>query len=389
MGRTKILSFALVLALLLSASVGVHAVEVESGSIYCFSAGDFSREAGELMGICITELPDPKTGTVMLGNRVIRCGDILTADQVAQMTFAPLQTQEDTQAVVRYLPVFQDRVEQVVEMTISIRGRENKAPVAEDLALETYKNLENTGKLKVSDPEGEEMTYSVTRHPRRGAVEIAADGTFTYTPAKNKVGVDSFTFTATDPQGNVSREATVTVRILKPSEGKPYQDTVGYDCRFEAEWLRNSGLFEGEKVGSRHCFYPEKAVSNQEFLTMVMELLEIEPQQQEAYGMLTSQVPDWLKPYVAAAVRSGLLSDGAEYTPDAPITGAEAAAILQNAMDLEVFAQDGRENPVVAVMNENGFFMEAESPLTRADAAELLYRLSKSDTAGLAVYRNQ
>ena len=323
MGRTKILSFALVLALLLGASVGVHAVEVESGSIYCFSAGDLSREAGELMGICITELPDPKTGTVMLGNRVIRCGDILTADQVAQMTFAPLQTQEDTQAVVRYLPVFQDRVEQVVEMTISIRGRENKAPVVEDLALETYKNLENTGKLKVSDPEGEEMTYSVTRHPRRGAVEIAADGTFTYTPAKNKVGVDSFTFTATDPQGNVSREATVTVRILKPSEGKPYQDTVGYDCRFEAEWLRNSGLFEGEKVGSRHCFYPEKAVSNQEFLTMVMELLEIEPQQQEAYGMLTSQVPDWLKPYVAAAVRSGLLSDGAEYTPDAPITGAE------------------------------------------------------------------
>lgn len=389
MGRTKILSFALVLALLLSASVGVHAVEVESGSIYCFSAGDFSREAGELMGICITELPDPKTGTVMLGNRVIRCGDILTADQVAQMTFAPLQTQEDTQAVVRYLPVFQDRVEQVVEMTISIRGRENKAPVVEDLALETYKNLENTGKLKVSDPEGEEMTYTVTRHPRRGAVEIASDGTFTYAPAKNKVGVDSFTFTATDSQGNVSREATVTVRILKPSEGKPYQDTVGYDCRFEAEWLRNSGLFEGEKVGSRHCFYPEKAVSNQEFLTMVMELLEIEPQQQEAYGMLTSQVPDWLKPYVAAAVRSGLLSDGAEYTPDAPITGAEAAAILQNAMDLEVFAQDGRENPVVAVMNENGFFVEAESPLTRADAAKLLYRLSKTDTAGLAVYRNQ
>ena len=389
MGRTKILSFALVLALLLSASVGVHAVEVESGSTYCFSAGDFSREAGELMGICITELPDPKTGTVMLGNRVIRCGDILTADQVAQMTFAPLQTQEDTQAVVRYLPVFQDREEQVVEMTISIRGRENKAPIAEDLALETYKNLENSGKLKVSDPEGEEMTYTVTRHPRRGAVEIAADGTFTYTPAKNKVGVDSFTFTATDPQGNVSREATVTVRILKPSEGKPYQDTVGYDCRFEAEWLRNSGLFEGEKVGSRHCFYPEKVVSRQEFLTMVMELLEIEPLQQEAYGMLTSQVPDWLKPYVAAAVRSGLLSDGAEYAPDAPITGAEAAAILQNAMDLEVFALDGQEDPVVAVMNENGFTMEAEAPLTRADAAKLLYRLSKTDTAGLAVYRNQ
>jgi penicillin-binding protein 2 len=106
-------------------------------------------------------------------------------------------------------------------------------------------------------------------------------------------------------------------------------------------------------------------------------------------ALCTYNIGSVFKPYVAAAVRSGLLSDGAEYTPDAPITGAEAAAILQNAMDLEVFAQDGRENPVVAVMNENGFFMEAESPLTRADAAKLLYRLSKTDTAGLAVYRNQ
>ena len=40
-------------------------------------------------------------------------------------------------------------------MTISIRSKENQAPVAESTALETYKNLEATGTLTATDPEGE------------------------------------------------------------------------------------------------------------------------------------------------------------------------------------------------------------------------------------------
>ena len=115
-------------------------------------------------------------------------------------------------------------------MTIGIRGKENKAPTAEDSALETYKNLENTGKLKVSDPEGEQLTYTLVRQPKRGTVTISEDGSFTYTPKKNKVGVDSFTYTAADPAGNVSREATVTVTILKPSDTTQYTDTLGVDA---------------------------------------------------------------------------------------------------------------------------------------------------------------
>ena len=66
------------------------------------------------------------------------------------------------------------------------------------------------------------------------------DGSFIYTPKKNKVGVDSFTYTATDASGKVSREATVTIQILKPTDARQYTDTVGLDCRFEAEWLKNN-----------------------------------------------------------------------------------------------------------------------------------------------------
>ena len=187
----------LMLAMCCLLTVPAMAQEVDCDVAYCFTAQDFSGEE-EVSGICITGLPQSQTGTVMLGSRVLRPGDILTADQVEQMTFHPLKTREDQMAEVEYLAIYENRVEPAAVMTLSIRGKEDKVPVAQDSALETYKNLPNNGKLLASDPEEQTLTYTLVRAPRRGDVELHEDGSFTYTPKKNKVGVDSFTFTATD-----------------------------------------------------------------------------------------------------------------------------------------------------------------------------------------------
>ena len=343
MFRVRFVCLLLAVCCVLGLGGSVLAAEVDCDAVYCFTALDFSGEEEPLVGICITELPDASTGTVMLGSRVLRSGDILTADQVAQMTFAPLRTKEDAQATVSYLPIYENRVERSAAMTIAIRGKEDKAPVATDSAVETYKNLPNEGMLKASDPEGQALTYTLVRGPKRGQVELRQDGSFVYTPKKNKVGVDSFTFTAADPAGNVSREATVTVQILKPADSKQYTDTVGMDCRFEAEWMRNTGLFVGEKVSGQECFRPEKTVSRGEFLAMVVEMLDI-PVQQTLYTDMPEDTPQWLKPYLAAAMRSGLIAglpdmESGNFDAGQPITGGEAAVMLQNALDLTVSTQ--------------------------------------------------
>lgn len=381
---------------------GVLAAEVDCDTTYCFTAQDFSQEE-QLAGICITQLPQPETGTVMLGNRVLRAGDILTAEQLSQMTFAPLRTEEDATATVSYLPIYENRVEKSTTMTISIRGKEDKAPAAEDLAIETYKNLPNTGNLKVTDPEGQSLTYTLVRAPKRGQVDIREDGSFTYTPKKNKVGVDSFVYTATDPAGNVSREATVTVQILKPTDRSQYTDTVGLDCRFEAEWMKNTGLFTGEKIGGESCFFPEKAVSRGDFLTMAVKALDI-PVEETDYTGIPADVPMWLKPYVGAALRSGLLegwpqTEAGSFDMESPITELEAAVLLQNALDLtleEASVKTGEEVPVwaaasVAVMNQYGVELGSETALTRGQAAETLYLISQlAVTApGMTVFRMQ
>ena len=404
MFRTRIVCLAAAAAILLGVSCPALALEVDCDAIYCFTSEDFSGEE-PLVGICITELPAANTGTVMLGTRVLRPGDILTAEQLAQMTFAPVRTEVDVDAVVTYLPIYENRVAKSATMAIAIRGKEDKAPVAEDFSVETYKNLPNEGLLKVTDPEGQSLTYTVTRQPRRGEVILREDGSFLYTPKKNKVGVDSFTYTATDPAGNVSREATVTVQILKPTDSAQYTDTLGLDCRFEAEWLRNTGLFVGEKVSGQECFYPDKTVSKGEFLAMVMQVLQIPVEEQAVYTGMAENAPDWLKPYLAAAVRSGLMAgwpeaDSETFAADAPITGMEAAVILHNALDLsgtaDAIQTDSEEVPTwaetaVTVMNENGFSFAPEEVMTRADAAQVLYQVSGiADKApGMAVFRMQ
>lgn len=369
----------LALACVLGLTVPAVAAEVDCDAAYCFTAGDFSETEEPLRGICITGLPESDTGTVMLGSRVLRPGDILTAQQVENMTFQPLRTQEDKVAEVVYLPIFENRVEQAAVMTLSIRGKEDKAPVAQDSALETYKNLSNDGTLLASDPEEQPLTYTLVRQPRRGTVELRQDGSFTYTPKKNKVGVDSFTFTATDPAGNVSREATVTVQILKPAQGQQYRDTQGEDCRFSAEWLRSTGLFAGEQVGGDACFFPAKTVTRGEFLSMLVNLLEIPVEEADA--------PDWVQPYLDAAIRSGLVSGWQQesFQMTEPITGAEAAVALQNALDLSIGYEEleyPQDVPTwaatsLAVMAANGLELEPYEPLTRGQTAQILYQVSR------------
>ena len=356
----RLLSFLLALGCLSGLAGTAAAAEVESGASYCFSAADFAAEE-DLIGICITDLPG-EDGVLCLGTRILQPGDILTAEQLSRMTFSPAGTEENLEVAVGYLPIYKNHVAEESKMTLSILGKEDKAPVAEDAALETYKNLPATGKLKVSDPEGQPMTYTVIRQPKRGSLEIGEDGTFTYTPRKNKVGVDSFVYTAADPAGKISREATVTITILKPSDAKQYQDTIGSDCRFAAEWMRHTGIFSGENLAEKPCFGPEKQVTRGEFVTMLVKTLDIPVEEGLVYTGYTDEVPVWLQPYLAAAVRSGLtagLDHPEVFAAEETITTADAALMIANGLELqEVFSGDGEE------------------PVTRAMAAKLMYRAS-------------
>ena len=123
---------------------------------------------------------------------------------------------------------------------------------------------------------------------------------------------------------------------------------------------------------------------------------------------MPENTPQWIQPYLAAAMRSGLIAnlpdmESGSFDMDAPITGAEAAVMLQNALDLALdqeslatFSQLEEDIPAWAassltVLQDNGITMQATDNLTRADAAKVLYKASilAINAPGTAVFRLQ
>ena len=99
---------------------------------------------------------------------------------------------------------------------ISVDEPINNPPVAVD---DSYRVSENT-MLAVSlgvllndiDPEGTQMTATLTEYPGHGTVTLDSDGSLMYTPDVDFYGIDSFTYAACDPYA-CGNSATVTIEV--------------------------------------------------------------------------------------------------------------------------------------------------------------------------------
>ena len=102
-------------------------------------------------------------------------------------------------------------------------------------------------------------------------------------------------------------------------------------------------------------------------------------------------VPVWLQPYLAAALRSGLtagIPTREAFGENEPITGEEAAVMLQNALDLALESAAEEESAAstsLTVLQQNGFPL-TEGTVTRAQAAEALYLTSQMLSTGLGIF---
>ena len=383
---------ALTLVLLVFAS-SAQALELRVSSLdgLALSAEVFSEnEAFE--GVYVASVPSQLDAEVSLGARTLRAGDVLDRSMLSQLLVLPAENRDASCELV-YCPIEGGEVQPSRALELSILTGKNEAPVCRDVKFETYKNIANTGVLSASDPEGDTLTYQLVKEPKRGTVDIAPDGSFTYTPAQNKVGKDVFTYTATDSAGNVSNVANVTVKIVKPTDKAMYQDLAGDTLAYTAMWLKDRGVYTGKRIAGNLCFEPEGTLTRGEFLVMAMKLLGAEPESARLTSGFAdeSKTPSWMRPYIVSAFKSGMVSgvtspDGMVFRPSSNLTRAEAAVMLQNILDLPqsqeaaVFSEDCAV-PVwaqasVSALESAGISIPVTTSaenLTRREAAELLY----------------
>jgi VCBS repeat-containing protein len=93
----------------------------------------------------------------------------------------------------------------------------NPLPVA---VASSFTSLEDTvlrGQLVASDADGDVLVFSTTVAPQHGDLLINRDGSFTYTPAANYHGPDSFTYLVRDNDGGLT-SAVVTLSIASVND---------------------------------------------------------------------------------------------------------------------------------------------------------------------------
>ena len=86
----------------------------------------------------------------------------------------------------------------------------NDAPVALADTVTTDEDSEHSGILAASDLDGDTLTFSVLTNPTYGTLSLGGDS-YTYSPAENYNGSDSFTFIASDSA--LSDTATVSITV--------------------------------------------------------------------------------------------------------------------------------------------------------------------------------
>lgn len=266
------------------------------------------------------------------------------------------------------------------------------APIAQNLSVRAYRGIPYTGTLSAIDREGGEVTFSIVTEPSKGTVEL--DGAvFVYTPAKNRVGADSFTYAATDEDGNISAPAKVSITIERTKSGVTYDDMESNAAYTAAVDLAERGVFVGAQVGGKRFFEPERSVSRGEFVAMSLAAAGIPAEDLSMTGFCDDEsIPTWAKGCAVSALQGGLImgvgtEEGVAFRAENEITLSEAAAVLNRLLSVtdvdmsDYYGESADAWCAQAVANlesvsvlESGSFSAGDwqRSLTRAEAAELL-----------------
>lgn len=360
--------------------------QVIVGETLPFSVEDF-KDLDKLASITIQTLPHNQFGMLMLKD-----GQVLQSQQVLSVTALPTMLFQSKSTLGKtefsYIPSYFDGSSgDVATISIEVVDKPNEAPVAHDMDLFTYKNIEITCYFDVTDPESDYLTFQIVDPPARGSVTISEHGSssFLYTPYENKVGKDEFSYIVTDSSGNVSNEAVVKMQIEKADTPVIYGDMKGHSAHKSAVSLAEAGIFVGECVGETYLFHPDTEVTREEFLSLAMAVAKLEPlEEMTTTGFYDDEsISTWSKSYVSAALLSGVIhgtndeKGRAVFQGDSVVTLGEASVILDNLLNISpVTDVSGQHWASQASANLTAVGVTSHTPLpasmNRGEVAELL-----------------
>ncbi len=374
------------------------------GKKITFSDTDFKQALciTDFKSITVTKIPSSTEGTLMLAGRRISEGTTIKRRNIPSMVFIPA-TKDVSEAKFKFTVdgyAGGEELEFLIRFTDKVNYEpEFKKEYEASLSLKTQRDIKIFGQMKAYDKEGDRLEYIVVKYPENGVLNASKDnGEYSYTPANNFTGDDSFTYVVRDEWGNYSVPQEVSISVEKRLSEVIYTDMTGRKEYNAAVTVTAMGLMDGRLLGDNVYFDPEGTVTRAEFVAMVMKAIGYKKDStlSSTYFDDNSKIPDALIGYVATAARVGALDsvfkDGKLlFRPNDAITKFEAGIIMANLTgavftgEVPVFA-DSSEIPysardAVYAMCAMGVFesddgnINSKKEITRAECAVYLSKL--------------
>ncbi len=374
------------------------------GKKIAFSDSDFKSALclSDFESITVTKIPPSTEGTLYASGRRVKAGRVISRRQLSALVFVPA-TDEVTESKFLFTVEGYAGGEEI-ECVMKFIDRVNYAPRIDSAvsaaSLKTQEGISVYGRLEGEDPEGDSLEFIIVTYPKRGMIDVidTSCGRYCYTPEDGYIGSDRFTYVVRDEYGNYSEPTSVSLRVNARMCEVDYYDMEGREEYNAALAMTAMGIMDGRVLGDGNYFEPDKTLSRAEFVSVAMRTVGIKADSTLSASFFDDdvEIPPALRGYVATAQRLGIVvgdfKDGQLlFSPNEEITKYEAAKIMCALLGADgegeesVFAEESVPvwaRSAVGAMRSLGIF-EAESSanlseaVTRADAAEYLYRLSE------------
>ena len=349
----------------------------------------------QVSAITVTALPSVTAGELLLGQGEVSVGQRIDRENLSYLRYLPLNGAD--KAAFSFVPQTKEgNLPYALECQLLSLDRANCCPVPKGSisAVSTHATLGVSGTLSAEDPEGDALYFEVVEYPVNGTLSLdPKTGDFAYLPVGNFYGEDHFTWRVQDTYGAYAEACEVKVTVRELATGYLFSDVANSARHTCALLVSEKGLMSGEKLGGKHYFHPERALSRAAFVAILLEAAEIKTQDAEDTGFTdNADIPHGMRGAVKYAKEQGWLGTDTVFRPQDAITRAEAAAIAAKALGLSApgygnAVKDHAGIPVSVVdalyaAYEGGYITTAAdgslshaSVLTRGDAAVFFARI--------------
>lgn len=136
---------------------------------------------------------------------------------------------------------------QIATSTVSIIVKPaNQPPVANGNNLILNEDTPVSGTATGTDPNGDNLNFSLTNQPQHGTIVFNSNGSFTYTPNLNYVGGDSFSFKTND--GSLDSNVATISLVVNAINDAPVASNSSFNTNEEIAYSGSLSAFDVDSI---------------------------------------------------------------------------------------------------------------------------------------------